>query len=1099
MDLPAVAPAAPAPRRRRIPASFSRTALGFFIAVAIMNASNYAFHVMVSRSLGPGEYGALSSLLAVLLVLSVPLNTLQTTVAKRTAELQGDGRALEIPSLSIAAVRLLGPLALAVCGGLALFAPVVGAFLRVSLMSVALLGVFAFVSIVLAAPLGALQGLLRFRAMAIVMLGGVAIRLVGGFLFVEAGWGMEGALLATTLGPAVSLVLAQRVFLRRRSSDGHLPGSWSVTLLRGQFRETLLGLGAFWVLAGLDVVLARHYLGPEQAGFYACAAIIARALLFLPGAISTIGFPWFVKATRGSHEAAHWLRITLAAVAGLALLSLPPLILLRRSLVTLAFGAGFVPSARLVPVLAISMGVLAIANLLVYFCIAQGVRAHLVMIPGIALQVGLVSAFHGSPQEVTVVLLAVSSLVTVGLWLAARAVARPSAIGGTTTEMDPAVLDTSMAGGGPPPPRLSLVLPCHNGARTLVDVLEQTTDLLSGLCASEVILVSDGSTDETETLARGFADRGVRTIAYPERRGKGHALRIGLTAARGRFIAYMDADGDIAPEALTSFLPLVDLYDPDAVIGSKRHPLSQIDYPAVRRLLSWLFSTLTRVLFRLNVRDTQTGMKLFRRDVLEAVLPRLRDDGYTFDLELLVVAARLGYTRIFEAPVRVGFRSASQIGLRTPFHMAAATAALFLRRYVLDGYRDPRAMPSVGPVDGGSAIDAPLADEREHVSVPRTNPLRILLLNWRDIANPQAGGAEAFTHEVARRWAAWGHEVTLLTSRFPGARPTETIDGVHVRRVGALRRGSFHLLVQRELSRLQGYDVLIDEINTIPFLTPLWSETLPPIVGLIHQLAEDVWDAEMPRPVAAIGRRVEPRMLRMYHDVPVVTISGSTSADLERLGFRDVRVILQGRDEPPEMHVAKESTPTLLFVGRLAANKRPHHAIAAYGAARERVPDAQLWIVGDGVMEEALREQADDGIQLLGHVSRRELYERMARAHCLLVPSVREGWGLVITEANAVGTPAVGYDVPGIRDAIRHERTGLLTKAGDPVELGRSAAELIAHHDRYAQMQIEAVRWGRCFTWDITAELFLEIVLDRVRGARVQMMEAVGAELAPTG
>ena len=139
-------------------------------------------------------------------------------------------------------------------------------------------------------------------------------------------------------------------------------------------------------------------------------------------------------------------------------------------------------------------------------------------------------------------------------------------------------------------------------------------------------------------------------------------------------MAFIDADGDIEPEAFTAFLRLVDLYEPDAVVGSKRHPLSHVDYPPIRRLLSWVFHLMTRTLFRLNVRDTQTGMKLFRRDVLADVLPRVRDDGYTFDLELLVAAARRGYRRIFEAPIRVGYRSASHIGFGTPFRMATSTA-----------------------------------------------------------------------------------------------------------------------------------------------------------------------------------------------------------------------------------------------------------------------------------------------------------------------------------------------------------------------------------------------------------------------------------------
>src|SRR5439155_12686880 len=258
--------------------------------------------------------------------------------------------------------------------------------------------------------------------------------------------------------------------------------------------------------------------------------------------------------------------------------------------------------------------------------------------------------------------------------------------------------------------------------------------------------------------------------------------------------------------------------------------------------------------------------------------------------------------------------------------------------------------------DPGSAQGAVESTSTDVVRVPAreisNGHLRVLFLNWRDIANPEAGGAEVFTHEVAKRWVEQGHEVSLLTSRFPGCSQVETVDGLRIRRIGRLRSGSFHLLVQRELARLSGFDLVIDEVNTIPFLTPLWGR-LPPVVTLIHQLAVDVWDSEMPRPLAAIGRRVEPRLLRLYEDAPVVTVSESTRDDLCRLGLRNVHVVPIGRDEPPDLNnVEKEDDPTFLFVGRLTPNKRPDHAVEAFRHIRQRMPEARLWIVGRGPMEE---------------------------------------------------------------------------------------------------------------------------------------------------
>jgi glycosyltransferase involved in cell wall biosynthesis/O-antigen/teichoic acid export membrane protein len=1038
----------------------SRNAFALFVALSLMNASNYLFHVIVSRALGPSSYGALSSLLAVLLVLSVPLNVLQTTVAKRTSVLRSRGRGDDVPELSSAALRVVVPAAAVLAVGLVVAAPLLGAFLRVGGPSVALLGGYAFLSLLLSVPLGALQGLMRFRALALVLAAGVAVRLVAGFMLARAGYGISGALVATVLAPAVSLALAQRS-LRRRRADRRV-ARWSITLLRGDFRITLLGLGSFWLLAALDILLARHYLRTQVAGYYASADILARALLFLPGAVSTAAFPRFVELARRPSEGRRWMLVTVAAVVGLSAVGLPVLVVLRTFAISLAFGGRYAPAARFVPALAVAMVFLAVANLLVYFHIAAGTRSHVVLFAGAVMETVFIAIFHANAGQVVAVVVCVSAAVMTVLLHAAIVATRQRVPVGRPVRQ----------GSSPSGIRVSLVLPCHNAEAGLAEVLAGAVDELAEAGAHEVIVVSDGSTDRTVRIAAGFKERGVRVIEYPDNGGKGHALRVGLAEARGEYVAFMDADGDIGAEALRPFLTLMDTYHPDVILGSKRHPLSEVDYPPVRRLLSWAYHKLTRVLFRVNVRDTQTGIKLVRREVLAAVLPRMVEEGYVFDLEMLVVAKRLGFDRIFEAPVNIDYRFASQMSLLTPIRMLAQTMRIFYRHAVLNAYGQPTSEPA--PTESLREPSLPVVDP------PVEGRLRILILNWRDIANPDAGGAEVFTHEVAKRWVEQGHDVSLLTSRFAGARGNERIDGVRILRVGRLRRGTYHLLVQRRLSRLSGYDVILDEINTLPFLTPLWQDHLPPTLALIHQLADDIWDLEVPRPLAMVGRRVEPQLLRMYRDVPVATVSGSTMADLSRLGLRDIRVVLEGRDEaPPVAHLSKEAVPTFVFIGRLAANKRPDHAIAAFRRIHDTLPDARLWVIGVGALEAQLRVGTPDGVEFLGRVSRQEMYERMARAHCLLVPSLREGWGLVITEANSVGTPAVGYDAPGIRDAIRPGRTGMLAPSGDPVALADAALSLIGDPEAYESMCREARRWAECFSWDATAEMLLRMLRER--------------------
>jgi glycosyltransferase involved in cell wall biosynthesis len=448
---------------------------------------------------------------------------------------------------------------------------------------------------------------------------------------------------------------------------------------------------------------------------------------------------------------------------------------------------------------------------------------------------------------------------------------------------------------------------------------------------------------------------------------------------------------------------------------------------------------------------------------------------YAFDLELLVVARSLGYTRVFEAPVRIHYRFASQVDLRSVLGIGLDTLAIFYRHYILNTYRraGERLAEQMPPAAPFFATE-PGADGRRGRA--RRDHARILVVNWRDLENPEAGGAEVFTHEVAKQWVAQGNEVTLLASGFPGAAAAAELDGVRVQRLGRLRTGSYHALVQRELMRLRDFDVVVESINTLAFLTPLWRHRLPPTIAVVHQLAVDVWDEEFSKPLAWLGRRVERGLLRPYRDVPVAAVSNSTRDDLLQLGIANVTVVPPGRDEPPDLHgLEKERVPTFLFVGRLAANKRPDHAVEAFRTIKSELPSARLWLVGTGPLEDELARTLPEDATLLGRLPRHELYARMATAHCLIMPSVREGWGMVVVEANSVGTPAVGYDVAGIRDSIRDGRTGVLATAGDPMALATHAISLVTDEGRYEAMVSAAMDWAESFSWERTADGLMEL------------------------
>lgn len=296
--------------------------------------------------------------------------------------------------------------------------------------------------------------------------------------------------------------------------------------------------------------------------------------------------------------------------------------------------------------------------------------------------------------------------------------------------------------------------------------------------------------------------------------------------------------------------------------------------------------------------------------------------------------------------------------------------------------------------------------------------MRILICNWRDLEHPAAGGSEVYAHEVARRWVAAGHHVTQFSAAVSGLPATDERDGVTIIRGGS-RLGVY--AAARRWYRTVGrgrFDLVVDLVNTRPFGCARWVRDAP-VVALAHQVCREIWFSEFPLPVAALGRWVaEPLWLRGLRDVPVLTVSPSSRESLLQYGLRRVEVIGVGGVAAARPDVPRETKPTIVFVGRLAANKRPAHALAAFELVRDRYPDARLWMVGDGPERDRLQAKRSAGVRFFGRVDRTLRDHLVARAHVLVVTSVREGWGMVVDEAAAVGTPTVGYDCPGLRDSI---------------------------------------------------------------------------------
>ena len=236
-------------------------------------------------------------------------------------------------------------------------------------------------------------------------------------------------------------------------------------------------------------------------------------------------------------------------------------------------------------------------------------------------------------------------------------------------------------------PALSVVVPAYREGPRIHDNLLRLLGELDKLGVDyEVLVVSDGNTDETVSESQRVASDRIQVLAYPVNEGKGFALMHGVNHAKGELIAFIDADMELDPSGIGRFMEIQRESDCDIVVGSKRHPDSVVAYPRIRRLQSWMYQQLIRILFNLDVKDTQTGIKLFRGDLLRSVVPLLAVKRFAFDLELLVVARHLGYKRIVEAPIQLEYRFETTTSPAAAYRALWDTAAIFYRLHFLRHY-----------------------------------------------------------------------------------------------------------------------------------------------------------------------------------------------------------------------------------------------------------------------------------------------------------------------------------------------------------------------------------------------------------------------------
>ncbi len=344
------------------------------------------------------------------------------------------------------------------------------------------------------------------------------------------------------------------------------------------------------------------------------------------------------------------------------------------------------------------------------------------------------------------------------------------------------------------------------------------------------------------------------------------------------------------------------------------------------------------------------------------------------------------------------------------------------------------------------------------------------MLNWRDPKNPISGGAERVTQAYLLALKRRGHEVYWYANSFPGCLAEEEIDGIKIIRGGGTGVSIFKAI--QWYRRQKPFDLVIDQHHGIPWFTPWWCGTHN--LSYIHEVLGPIWNSFYPWPISQIGRWQEAFTHWLYRNVRFWTPSQCTADELKSQGVKSVKVILNGlytRALPSLPEKPLTQPLRLIVVSRLAPNKRIDHAIRAVKCLVDRGVKVHLKIVGFGDVEKELRQLTADlglnaSVTFTGPLSETDKDAQLRDAHYLLHTSLREGWGLNVIEANAMGTPGVVYPVAGLIESTLHDQTGIISRAETPESLAEALTGSLKAPEKYAAYRQKAWERAKALHWD---------------------------------
>jgi len=372
----------------------------------------------------------------------------------------------------------------------------------------------------------------------------------------------------------------------------------------------------------------------------------------------------------------------------------------------------------------------------------------------------------------------------------------------------------------------------------------------------------------------------------------------------------------------------------------------------------------------------------------------------------------------------------------------------------------------------------------------------VVFLSWRDTSNPEGGGAERYMEKMAVGLATRGCRVTVFSAAYAGGAPVEVVDGVRYVRRGSKLSVYLQGMWQLAARRLGRVDVVVDVQNGLPFFSA--TVTRRPVIVLVHHVHREQWPVVYPGLTGRVGWWIESRLAPyLYRRKQYVAVSRATRDELRGLGVTGPRVAIvhNGTDPVVSVDARKTAHPSVCVVGRLVPHKQVEHAVDAVLDLRTEFPDLRLRIVGGGWWEAELRgyvEQRDagDAVVFEGHVSevrKQEIYEE---SWLMALPSIKEGWGLVVGEAAAHGTPTVAYSAAGgTRESIVDGVSGVLVD--DLPQFTAAIGDLLREASRRRELAEGARRHSDRFTWGHSQAAFAHVVASAMRGEMVDSQDAV--------